>query len=78
MARTMIDLDEQALEAAAERLGTKTKRDTVNEALRQVARSPVQASALRAILALATDLGDRDVMDDAWQSRPRERARGTK
>lgn len=75
MARTMIDLDEQALDAAAERLGTKTKRDTVNEALRQVARSPAQASAVRAILALATDLGDRTVMDNAWQTTPRQRAR---
>jgi Arc/MetJ family transcription regulator len=69
MARTMIHLDEQALDAAAQSLGTRTKRDTVNEALRQVARSPVQASALRAILAVSTDPGDRDVMDQAWQSR---------
>jgi Arc/MetJ family transcription regulator len=75
MARTMIDVDEEALSAAAERLGTTTKRDTVNEALRRVARSPTQASAVRAILALATDLGDRDVMKDAWQARPQSRTR---
>jgi Arc/MetJ family transcription regulator len=71
----MIDVDEEALSAAAERLGTTTKRDTVNEALRRVARSPTQASAMRAILALATDLGDRDVMENAWQARRQPRAR---
>jgi len=75
MARTMIDLDQEALEAAAERLGTRTKRDTVNEAPRRVARSPAQASALRAILALATDLGNADVMKHAWQSTPPGRTR---
>ena len=75
MARTMIDVDEEALSAAAERLGTTTKRDTVNEALRRVAWSPTQASAMRAILALATDLGDRDVMENVWQARRQSRAR---
>lgn len=70
MARTMIDIDEDALASATERLGTKTKRDTVNAALRQVAQSPTQASAARAILALATDLGNSTVMEKAWQVSP--------
>jgi Arc/MetJ family transcription regulator len=70
MARTMVDLDETALDQAAERLGTTTKRDTVNEALRRVAASPSQASAARAILALATDVGDPTIMERAWQTRP--------
>ncbi|MEU6707860.1 type II toxin-antitoxin system VapB family antitoxin [Streptomyces wuyuanensis] len=36
MSRTVIDLDDEALEAAAKVLGTTTKRDTVNTALREV------------------------------------------
>lgn len=68
MARTMIDVDEEALAQAAERLGTTTKRDTVNEALRRAAQPPTQSSAARAILALATDLSDRAVMERAWQT----------
>ncbi|MER7997789.1 type II toxin-antitoxin system VapB family antitoxin [Streptomyces sp. NPDC095613] len=36
MSRTVIDLDDDALEAAARELGTTTKRDTINTALREV------------------------------------------
>ncbi|MET7295319.1 type II toxin-antitoxin system VapB family antitoxin [Streptomyces griseoloalbus] len=36
MSRTVIDLDDEALEAAAKELGTTTKRETVNTALREV------------------------------------------
>lgn len=36
MSRTVIDLDDEALEAAAIELGTTTKRDTINTALREV------------------------------------------
>ncbi|MFF8099326.1 type II toxin-antitoxin system VapB family antitoxin [Streptomyces sp. NPDC016640] len=36
MSRTVIDLDDEALEAAARELGTATKRETVNTALREV------------------------------------------
>jgi Arc/MetJ family transcription regulator len=37
MARTVVDIDPEALDAARHELGTKTIKDTVNEALRQVA-----------------------------------------
>ena len=36
MSRTVIDLDDEALAAAARELGTATKRDTVNTALREI------------------------------------------
>ena len=35
--KTMIDLDDDALELAAKELGTTTKKDTVNAALKFVA-----------------------------------------
>jgi len=36
VSRTVIDLDDEALAAAAIELGTTTKRDTINTALREV------------------------------------------
>jgi Arc/MetJ family transcription regulator len=37
MSRTFIDVDDRLLRLAADELGTTTKKDTVNEALRAVA-----------------------------------------
>ena len=39
MSRTVVDIDRDALEAARSHLGTATIKDTVNEALRGVARA---------------------------------------
>jgi Arc/MetJ family transcription regulator len=36
MAKTLIDVDEELLDEATTALGTATKKDTVNEALRKV------------------------------------------
>jgi Arc/MetJ family transcription regulator len=36
MSRTVIDLDDEALAEAAHHLGTTTKKDTVNAALREI------------------------------------------
>ncbi|MEQ8145498.1 type II toxin-antitoxin system VapB family antitoxin [Streptomyces sp. OP7] len=36
MSRTVIDLDDDALEAAAKELGTTTKRDTIKAALSEI------------------------------------------
>lgn len=46
MAKTPIDLDEGLLAAAAVELGTHTKKDTVNEALRFVAERRKRTQAL--------------------------------
>lgn len=62
MSRTVIDLDDEALEAAARELGTTTKRDTINTALREVTaryrrlRSLEKARELVADGALDVDL----------------------
>ena len=37
MTKRLVDLDDDALAAARARLGTRTMKDTVNEALRQAA-----------------------------------------
>lgn len=62
--KRLIDVDDDALDAARARLGTRTIKDTVNEALRSAAdqRSTQLASAL-SVLADA-DLDDRSA---AWR-----------
>jgi Arc/MetJ family transcription regulator len=46
MSRTVIDLDDEALAEAARHLGTSTKKDTVNAALREIADRRRRAAAV--------------------------------
>jgi Arc/MetJ family transcription regulator len=64
MAQTMINIDDEALRAAAAEPGTRTKVETVNAALRLVAgRSERAASHHRLTQILRrTDLADPEVM----------------
>ncbi|MCP3817628.1 type II toxin-antitoxin system VapB family antitoxin [Streptomyces sp. A3M-1-3] len=55
MSRTVIDLDDEALAAAAEELGTTTKRDTINTALREVTARYRRLRALEESRELAAD-----------------------
>lgn len=59
MAKTPIEIDEEALATAADVLGTKTKRDTVNAALREVGQRLVRLRALSKLGEMA-DRGDFD------------------
>ena len=64
MAKHLVDLDEATLSAARAELGTKTIKDTVNEALRRATtRRDQRVSAALDVLADAR-LGDRV---DAWR-----------
>jgi Arc/MetJ family transcription regulator len=66
--KTMIDLDDDALAAAARELGTTTKKDTVNSALAFVAaRQHRLEEVLHDVRALGIrqDIGDPDVMEQA-------------
>jgi len=47
MTKTLIDIDDDALEAARAELGTKSKVDTVNAALREVAGRRERARQVR-------------------------------
>jgi Arc/MetJ family transcription regulator len=60
MVKTPIEIDQEALEIAAEVLGTKTKKDTVNAALREVGQ---QLLRLRALARLG-EMADRGDFDD--------------
>lgn len=68
MSATQIDLDDDALEAAMRELGTTTKKDTVNAALREVA---ARRRRLRAFYELV-EMGEQGAFDagyEAWLSR---------
>jgi Arc/MetJ family transcription regulator len=60
MVKTPVEIDEEALATAAEVLGTKTKKDTVNAALREVGQ---RLERLRAIAQLG-EMADRGDFDE--------------
>ncbi|MCX4822955.1 type II toxin-antitoxin system VapB family antitoxin [Streptomyces sp. NBC_01142] len=65
MSRTVIDLDDEALEAAAKELGTTTKRDTINTALREVTARYRRLRALEESRELAAEGAvDMDILLD--------------
>ncbi|WP_406258059.1 type II toxin-antitoxin system VapB family antitoxin [Streptomyces nigra] len=55
MSRTVIDLDDDALEAAAKELGTSTKTDTINTALREIVARNRRLRALDELQDLPTE-----------------------
>ncbi|MFJ9644811.1 MULTISPECIES: type II toxin-antitoxin system VapB family antitoxin [unclassified Streptomyces] len=52
MAKTVIDINEEALALAAEALGTTTKKDTVNAALEEIGARVRRERALAALVNL--------------------------
>lgn len=68
MAKTLIEIDEDYLAAAQRVLGTTTKKDTVNAALREVTALAARRRDLQRLTAHGLpDLDDEDVMRAAWQ-----------
>lgn len=68
MAKTLIDLDEELLAQAAELLGTKTKKDTVNQALSEYVRFRLRMSlGERLASGGLPDLADPEIMARAWR-----------
>ena len=67
MTRTVIDVDDASLAAAAEVLGTSTKAETVNRALAEVAARRARLAFLDSLDEAAADLADPAVMRQAWR-----------
>lgn len=71
MARTLLDLDDDALARAASVLGTTSKVETVNRALRLVAAGAADAGERERFDGLLDLVGDRlaetDVREQAWR-----------
>ena len=68
MAKTLIEIDDEYLAAAQQALGTVTKKDTVNAALREVAALAARRRDLNRLTSRGLpDLEDEAVMRAAWQ-----------
>jgi Arc/MetJ family transcription regulator len=67
MTRTVIDIDDDKLEAAKRALGTSTKVETVNRALAEVAARKQRLAFLDDLDRAAVDLADPEVMRGAWR-----------
>jgi Arc/MetJ family transcription regulator len=67
MTRTLVDIDDDALQAAAAELGTTTKVETVNRALAEIAARPRRLEFLETLRAADDDLADPEVMRGAWR-----------
>lgn len=64
VAKHLVDLDEEALSSARAELGTRTIRDTVNEALRLATRQREKKVQTSLDLLAGSVLAERD---DAWR-----------
>lgn len=68
MSKTLIDLDDELLAQAAELLGTKTKKDTVNRALSEYVKFRLRMSlGERLASGGLPDLADPETMARAWR-----------
>lgn len=67
MTRTVIDIDDESLAAAALVLGTSTKVETVNRALAEIAARKARLAFLDDLDEAAADLADPEVMRGAWR-----------
>ncbi|MER5930607.1 type II toxin-antitoxin system VapB family antitoxin [Streptomyces sp. NPDC002054] len=72
MAKTVIDLDEEALALAARALGTKTKKDTVNAALAEIGARVTRETALEELTRLTEEgafdaILEPDFEKEAWR-----------
>jgi Arc/MetJ family transcription regulator len=68
MTKTLVEIDDDYLAAAQQALGTTTKKDTVNAALREVAALAARRRDLHRLTSGGLpDLEDEDVMRAAWQ-----------
>ncbi len=68
VAKTLIEIDDEYLAAAQQALGTATKKDTVNAALREVTALAARRRDLQRLTSHGLpDLEDQDVMQAAWQ-----------
>ena len=67
MTMTSVDIDDEALAEAGRILGTKTKRDTLNAALREVIRARAAAELIEFLGSDAVEYRDhRTLRRDSW------------
>jgi Arc/MetJ family transcription regulator len=68
MTKTLIDVDDDLLAQAQEILGTTTKKDTINAAIREIVRrAMVDEFIVMGRAGAFADLADPEVMARAWR-----------
>ena len=69
MTKTLVDIDDALLEAARAALGTSTKKETVNTALREVVAARARSEAVLKLIAWGqrNEPWDDSVRDRAWR-----------
>ena len=69
MAKTLIDVDDALLEAARDVLGTSTKKDTINTALREVVAARARSEAALKLIEWGqrNEPWDDSIRDRAWR-----------
>ena len=65
MTKILVDVDDDALAEAADLLGTTTKKDTVNTALREIAQRLGRARALTRLAELGESGAFDELLDKA-------------
>ena len=70
MTKRLVDIDDEVLEEARRALGTKTLKDTVNEALRATVRAhphqDITQEDIERFVKATVDLRDPEIMAGAW------------
>lgn len=70
MAVTAVDIDDEVLERARDILGTQTKKDTINAALREVVRRQNAVDLIDVLKSNAIEIRDhRELRDRNWHDR---------
>ena len=69
VAKTLIDVDDALLEAARDVLGTSTKKDTINTALREVVAARARSEAALKLIEWGqrNEPWDDSIRDRAWR-----------
>ena len=66
--KTSVAVDEQLLEAVQDELGTRTVRETIDMALREVLRNRARRAEVAALTTMeGMDLADEEAMAGAWR-----------
>ena len=65
--KTSVELNEDLLEAVQQILATRTVRETIEQAFREIVRAEARRDEVRALREMdGMDLADPDVMARAW------------
>ncbi|MDA8370809.1 MAG: type II toxin-antitoxin system VapB family antitoxin [Nocardiopsaceae bacterium] len=68
MSKTLVDIDDELLADAQAALGTRTKKDTITQALRNAVAEQMRRAEFEFWAQGGTqDLADPAVMDEAWR-----------